>query len=158
MASTRAQINQVVLEQAQPHEPDWLLQFLSDFATMTESEQDAALDGLSATDRGALLALSEQRTATAGADLVEVLDAGQAGIEKLYEVLDPEELHTVIGLAAREHPQLLVEALFAAVVLHRNWQGQEPPAIASLRERWHWHVHERVVAARERAGESSGSA
>jgi hypothetical protein len=56
----------------------------------------------------------------------------------------------VINLAVRRYPNIVVEALFAAVVLHRGWGEAEPAAIVALRERWHWHVHEQVVAARER--------
>lgn len=129
---------------------DWVLRFLSDFASMTEEERDAAIDALPSEGRGALVALAEQRAATAGANLVEVLDAGQAGLEKLYEVLAPGDLFTVINLAVREHPNIVVEALFAAVVLHRNWHEHEPASILELREAWHWHVHEQVVAARAR--------
>jgi hypothetical protein len=133
-------------------EPDWVLRFLSEFASMSEDERDAAIDALPSEGRGALVALAEQRTATAEANLIEVLDGGQAGLEKLYDVTAPCDLFTVINLAAREHPNIVVEALFAAVVLHRNWHEQEPAEILALREAWHWHVHEGVVAARERAG------
>jgi hypothetical protein len=129
---------------------DWLPGFLSEFSSMSEAERDAAIEALPPQGRGALVALAEQRAATACADLIAVLDAGQGGLDKLYEVVEPADLFTVINLAVREQPSLVVEALFAAVVLHRNWHQEEPAAIVALRERWHWHVHEQVVAARER--------
>ncbi len=135
-------------------EEDWVLRFLGEFASMSEEQRDAAIDALPAQARGALVALAEQRAMSASADLVEVLDAGQGGLEKLYEVTAPEDLLTVINLAVRERPNIVAEALFAAVVLHRNWRQEEPAAILELREGWHWHVHEQVVAARARAGES----
>lgn len=126
---------------------DWLVMFLQEFASMSEEERDAAIDTLSPQERGALVALAEARTATAGADLVEVLDAGQAGLEKLYELIQPADLFAVINLAVREYPNIVVEALFAAVVLHRGWDKEEPTAIIALRERWHWHLHEQLGAA-----------
>jgi hypothetical protein len=129
-----------------------VLRFLGEFASMSEEERDAAIDALPSEGRGALVALAEQRAVTASADLVELLDGGQAGLEKLYEVAAPEDLFTVINLAVRERPNIVVEALFAAVVLHRNWHESEPAAIVALREAWHWHVHEQVVAAREHEG------
>ena len=85
---------------------------------------------------------AEARDATAAANLVEVLDAGHAGLEKLYEVTDPADLLTVINLTSRERPNLVAETLFAAVVVHRGWTGWEPAAISELREQWIWHVHE----------------
>jgi len=129
---------------------DWLLQFLSEFASMSEAERDAAIDALLPEGREALLALAEARTATAEADLLEVLDAGHAGLERLYDVTDPADLFAVINLAVRDHPNLVVEALFAAVVAHRGWARGEPEAIVALRERWIWHVHEQISTARER--------
>lgn len=133
-------------------EEDWLLGFLHEFASMSEEERDAAIDALSPEDRGALVALAEARTAAAQADLIEVLDAGQGGLDKLYELVAPVDLFAVINLAVRERPSIVVEALFAAVVLHRGWDREEPAAIVALREGWHWHVHERITAAR-REGE-----
>jgi hypothetical protein len=56
----------------------------------------------------------------------------------------------MIDLAAAERPALVVEALFAAVVLHRGPYDEEPRAIVELREQWHWHVHALVDAARRR--------
>jgi hypothetical protein len=138
-------------------EEDWVLRFLAEFASMSEEQRDAAIDALPTEGRGALVALAEQRAATAEANLVDVLDAGQDGLEKLYEVLAPGDLFTVINLAARERPNIVVEALFAAVVLHRNWHQEEPAAILELREAWHWHVHEQVVAAREREHHTPGA-
>ncbi len=126
---------------------DWLLRFLHEFASMSEEERDAAIDALSPADRDALVALADVRAATAGADLVQILDAGQSGLDKLYELTQPVDLFTVITLAVREHPNIVVEAMFAAVVLHRGWHEQEPAAIVALREAWHWHVYERIGAA-----------
>ncbi|MGO9488794.1 MAG: hypothetical protein ACLQBB_07180 [Solirubrobacteraceae bacterium] len=130
-------------------EDDLLLGFLERFASMSEDERDAAIDALPPRDRDALLALADARARTAQADLIAVLDAGQDGLEKLYGVAAPTDLYTVIHLAAAERPQLLVEALFAAVVLHRGWD-QEPAEIVALREGWHWHVHEQVTATQAR--------
>src|SRR5271167_2881864 len=93
---------------------DWLLRFLHEFASMSEGERDAAIDTLSPEEQGALVALADARTATAGADLIQVLDAGQGGLEKLYELIQPADLFAVIDLAVREHPNIVVEALFAA--------------------------------------------
>jgi hypothetical protein len=59
------------------------------------------------------------------------------------------ELLAAINLAVREQPNLVVEALFAAVVLHRRWDQQEPTAMLALRERWHWHVYEQLPASEE---------
>ncbi len=129
---------------------DWVLRFLERFAAMSESERDAAIDALSPNDRDALLALADARAKTADADPIEVLDAGQGGLDKLYKVAQPADLLAVINLAAAERPALVVEALFAAVILHRGWDEGEPAAIVDLRERWHWHVHEQVDAARQR--------
>ncbi|HLM86651.1 MAG TPA: hypothetical protein VK272_10740 [Solirubrobacteraceae bacterium] len=126
---------------------DWLPRFLYEFASMSEHERDAAIDALSPTDRHSLLALAEARTATAEADLIEILDAGQAGLDKLYELTQPADLFAVINLAVREHPNIVGEALFAAVVLHRGWDEEKPAAIVALREGWYWHVHERIAAA-----------
>jgi hypothetical protein len=126
---------------------DWLLRFLHEFASMSEQERDAAIDTLSADEQGALVALADARTATAGADLVEVLDAGQRGLDRLYELTQPADLFAVINLAVTEHPNIVVDALFAAVVLHRGWNKQEPAAIIALRERWHWHLYEQLGSA-----------
>jgi hypothetical protein len=126
---------------------DWLLGFLFEFASMSEEQRDAAIDALSPADQDALVALSEARAAAAKADLIEILDAGQGGLDKLYELVEPADLYAVINLAVREHPNIVVEALFAAVVLHRGWDEREPAAIVSLREGWHWHVHERIAGA-----------
>lgn len=123
---------------------DWLLGFLEEFASMPEAERDAAIEALSPEARGALVALAEARAATAGTDLIEALDDGQGGLDRLHEVVDPVDLLAVINLAVREQPSLVVEALFAAVVLHRRWDQQEPSAMLALRERWHWHVYEQI--------------
>jgi hypothetical protein len=123
---------------------DWLVKFLQGFASMSEEERDAAIDALPPESRDAIVALAEQRATTAATDLVEVLDAGQAGLDKLYEVLEPADLFTVINLAVREQPNIVVEALFAAVILHRGWDKGEPAAIVALREQWHWHVYEQI--------------
>jgi hypothetical protein len=127
-------------------EEDWLLGFLNEFASMSEEQRDAAIDALSPADQDALVALAEARATAARADLIEVLDAGQGGLDKLYELVAPADLFAVINLAVREHPNIVVEALFAAVVLHRGWDQREPAAIVALREGWHWHVHERITA------------
>jgi hypothetical protein len=132
---------------------DWLLRFLYEFASMSDQERDAAIDALSPEDRDALMALAEARAATAEADLIEILDAGHVGLDKLYELREPSDLFAVINLAVKEHPNIVVEALFAAVVLHRNWDEHEPAAIEALREGWHWRVHEQVVAALPRKGD-----
>jgi hypothetical protein len=130
-------------------EEDWLLKFLSEFAWMSERERDVALDALSPERREALVSLAEVRAATASADLIDALDEGHAGLDKLYEVGDPADLYAVINLALRERPNILVQALFAAVIVHRGWSDdEEPPAIAALREAWIWHVHEQVSAER----------
>ena len=128
---------------------DRLLVFLHEFASMSESERDAAVEGLAQEDRDALIALEAARAATAKANLIEVLDSGHGGLDKLREVSDPTELFTVINLAARERPDLFIEALFAAVVLYRGWDAAEPAAIVALREEWHWNVHQQIRAARE---------
>ncbi len=124
---------------------DWLLKFLYEFASMSDAQRDAAIDGLSAEDRSALVALADARAATVDADLIEILNAGQIGLEKLYELTEPADLFAVINLAIGEHPKIVVEALFAAVVLHRG-REQKPPAIVALREGWHWRVHEQLEA------------
>ena len=129
---------------------DWLLRFLYEFASMSEEQRDAAIDALSPADRRSLLALAEARAATAETDLIEILDAGQAGLDKLYELTRPAELFAVINLAVRERPNIVVEALFAAVVLHQGWDQGEPAAIVALREQWHWHVYDQIRAAQER--------
>jgi hypothetical protein len=135
------------------HEPgdDWLLRFLSEFAAMPEQEREAAIDALPPEQREALLALADARADAAEADLVAALDEGHAGLDRLYRVSDPAELFAAIGLAAKENPQLVVEALFAAVVAHRSWAPGEPPAIVALREQWIWHVHE-LIKTRRRLG------
>ncbi len=132
---------------------DWLLRFLSEFASMSEQARDAAIDALPLERRDALLALAEARAATAEADLVGALDAGHGGLERLYEVTQPADLFAVISLAARDRPNLLIEALFAAVVIHRGWAKGEPASIVALREQWIWHVHEQISALQEQ-GES----
>jgi hypothetical protein len=132
---------------------DWLLRFLSEFASMSEQARDAAIDALPPERRDALLALAEARAATAEADLVGALDAGHGGLERLYEVTQPADLFAVISLAARDRPNLLIEALFAAVVIHRGWAKGEPASIVALREQWIWHVHEQISALQEQ-GES----
>jgi hypothetical protein len=129
---------------------DWLLKFLNEFAAMSEEERDAAIDALPAEGRDALVALAEARAETADADLIGSLDAGHAGLDRLYEVTNPDDLFAVISLAVRDRPSIVVEALFAAVVLHRSWDEGEPAAINELRERWHWHVHELITAEQER--------
>jgi len=129
---------------------DWLVGFLHDFASLSEEERDAAIDALPAEDRDAILALAEVKEATPETGLVQVLDAGQVGLEKLYELSEPGELHTLIALAVRQHPNIVVEALFAAVVLHRGWDQEEPSEILALREQWHWHVHEQFAAREHR--------
>ncbi len=134
---------------------DWLLRFLYEFASMSEAERDAAIDALAPADRAALVALAEARADTAEADLIEILDAGQGGLDKLYELEQPADLFAVINLAVREHPNIVVEALFAAVVLHRGWDERSPAAIVALREGWHWYVHERIAAPEREAGEGS---
>jgi hypothetical protein len=125
---------------------DWLVGFLRDFASLTDEQRDAALDALPAEDRDALLALAQAREATPQEGLVQVLDAGQAGLEKLYGLREPADLYTLIALAVRQHPNIVVEAMFAAVVLHRGWDQEEPSEILALREQWHWHVHEQFAA------------
>ena len=138
-------------------EQDWLVRFLSEFASMSEDDRDAAIEALSRERREALVALSEARETTATANLIEVLDAGHAGLEKLYEATEPADLYTVINVAIRERPNLVADALFAAVVVHRGWTGSEPEAIAALRDQWIWHVHELIQAAQEGDGGQAGS-
>jgi hypothetical protein len=132
---------------------DWLVGFLRDFASRSEEERDAAIDALPAEDRDAILALGQAREATPQEGLVDVLSAGQVGLEKLYELREPVDLYTLIALAVRQHPNIVVEALFAAVVLHRGWDQEEPSEILALREQWHWHVHEQF-SAQERGDDS----
>ncbi|HTU77679.1 MAG TPA: hypothetical protein VMF09_02850 [Solirubrobacteraceae bacterium] len=132
---------------------DRLLGFLYEFASMSEEERDAAIDALSQADRDALVMLAEARTATAEADMIQILDAGQSGLDKLQELVQPADLLAVINLAVREYPNIVVEALFAAVILHRGWDEREPAAIVALREGWHWHVHERIAAQRAAAAQ-----
>jgi hypothetical protein len=134
-------------------EEDWVVRFLREFASMSEEERDAAIEALSSEGRGALVTLAEQRGVTAATDLTRVLDAGQGGLDKLYEVSEPADLFTVINLAVRGQPNLVVEALFAAVVLHRGWDEEQPAAIVALREQWHWHVYEQIRGAREHEGD-----
>ena len=123
---------------------DRLLGFLREFASMTEHERDAAVQALPENDRNALIALEAARAATADVDLMEVLDAGHGGLDKLRTLTDPAELLTVINLAARERPDLFAEALFAAIVLYRGWGASQPAEIVRLREQWHWHVHQQI--------------
>jgi hypothetical protein len=123
---------------------DWLLAFLYEFASMSDEQRDAAIDALSPEHRSALITLADARATTAEADLIEILNAGQIGLEKLYELTEPADLFAVINLAVGEHPNILVEALFAAVVLHRGWDEQTPAAIVALRESWHWRVHQQL--------------
>jgi hypothetical protein len=134
---------------------DWLVEFLRDFASLSEEERDATIDALPSADRDAILALAEAREVTPEAGLIQVLDAGQVGLEKLYELREPGDLYTLINLAVRQHPNIVVEALFAAVILHRGWDQEEPSPILELREQWHWHMHEQFVA-RERENDSEG--
>jgi len=126
---------------------DWLLAFLYEFASMSDEQRDAAIDALSPEHRSELISLADARSATAEADLIEILDAGQVGLEKLYELTEPADLFAVINLAVGEQPKIVVEALFAAVVLHRGWDKQKPAAILGLREGWHWRVHQRLETA-----------
>lgn len=127
-------------------EEDRLLDFLREFAAMSEQERDRAVQSLPECDRSALLALEAARAATAGADLMEVLDSGHAGLDRLREVTDPAQLLTAINLAARERPDLFAETLFAAIVLYRGWGASQPTEIVRLREQWHWHVHQQIEA------------
>jgi hypothetical protein len=131
-------------------EEDWLIGFLAEFASMSEAERDAAIDSLPPESRDELLALARARAATADADLIEILNAGQDGLEKLHRLGQPLDVLTVINLAVREQPSIVVEALFAAVVLHREWDEGVPAAIVALRERWYGHLREQVAAAQER--------
>ena len=100
---------------------DWLVEFLRDFASLSEEDRDAAIDALPPANRDAILALAEAREVTPEASLLQVLDAGQVGLEKLYELREPGDLYTLINLAVRQNPNIVVEALFAAVILHRGW-------------------------------------
>jgi hypothetical protein len=128
---------------------DELLAFLREFAAMSQQERDAAVEALPENDRNALIALEAARAATADVDLMEVLDGGHGGLDKLREVTDPAELLMVINLAARERPDLFAEALFAAIVLYRGWGASQPTEIVRLREQWHWHVHQQVKTTHE---------
>ena len=130
-------------------EDDWLVRFLAEFASMSEEQRDAAIDALPDEGRDALLALAGARGQAAEADLIAVLDAGHAGLDRLYGVTEPADLYAVINLAARDHPNIVVEALFAAVVAHRGWTEEEPAAIVALREQWIWHVHDLIREAQE---------
>jgi hypothetical protein len=132
---------------------DWLVEFLRDFASLSEEDRDAAIDALPPANRDAILALAEAREVTPEASLLQVLDAGQVGLEKLYELREPGDLYTLVNLAVRQNPNIVVEALFAAVILHRGWDQEEPSEILALREQWHWHVHEQF-SARERGDDS----
>jgi hypothetical protein len=132
-----------------PEGDDWLLRFLSEFATMSEQEREAAIDALPAARQQALIALADVRAEAARTDLLAVLDEGHGGLDRLYRVTDPAELYAAIRLAAAENPALVVEALFAAVVAHRSWAPGEPEAIVSLREQWIWHIHEQIQAGGE---------
>ncbi len=134
---------------------DWLLKFLTEFASMSEQERDAAIDALPPASRDALLALAETRAATAEADLIGALDAGHGGLETLYGVSEPADLFALISLAVRDQPRIVVEALFAAVVVHRGWAKGESDAIVALREQWIWHVHEQISEAQEQADPSA---
>jgi hypothetical protein len=121
---------------------DWLLRFLSEFSSMPEDERDAALASLPVDRREAILALADARTQAEQADLIAALDAGHVGLDRLYRVNNPAELYAVLRLAVTEHPEIVVETLFAAVVAHRSWAPGEPSAIVALREQWVWHLHE----------------
>ena len=105
---------------------DWLVEFLRDFASLSEEDRDAAIDALPPANRDAILALAEAREVAPEAGLLQVLDAGQVGLEKLYELREPGDLYTLINLAVRQNPNIVVEALFAAVILHRGWDQEEP--------------------------------
>ncbi len=123
-------------------EEDVVLGFLARFASMSEEERDAAVDALTSEERDALIALAQARAAAAEEDLVRVLSAGSDGLDRLREVGEPSDLLTVINLAVRERPELVVEALFASLVIYRGWDSAEPEAVAELRERWHMHIHQ----------------
>ena len=123
-------------------EEDVVLGFLARFASMSEEERDAAVDALTQEERDALIALAQSRAVAAEEDLVRVLSSGNDGLERLREVREPSDLLTVINLAVRERPELVVEALFAALVIYRGWDSAEPEAVAELRERWHMHIHQ----------------
>ncbi len=138
-------------------EQDVVLGFLARFASMSEEERDAAIDALTEQERDALIALAQSRAAAAEEDLVRVLSSGIEGLDRLREVREPADLLTVINLAVRERPELVVEALFAALVIYRGWDSSEPEAVAELRERWHMHIHEQPnepIAPEEHDGEA----
>jgi hypothetical protein len=120
---------------------DVVLRFLARFATMSEQERDEALDALSPADRDALIALEEARRSTTGVDLLGVLSAGREGLEELSRTADPEDLLAVIELAAREQPELVVQALFAAVVF-RHRGDEQAAAVGVLLEQWQRQVGE----------------
>ena len=105
---------------------DELLWLIHQLPSMSEAERAALTESLAPKDRAALESIEAARAATADADLIEVLDSGQAGLDRLREMSTPAELLTVINLAARERPNLFAEALFAAVVLYRGWDASEP--------------------------------
>jgi|GEM_PF-1714611 len=119
---------------------DVVLEFLARYVAMSERERDQALEELSPVDREALIALSKARTETAEADLLRTLTSGHEGLQKLCQVVEPDDLLTAISLAAHENPALVVEALFAAVVLNRGADEPDPVPIAVLREQWRRQV------------------
>ena len=125
-------------------EEDVVLGFLARFASMSEKERDAAIDALTAEERDALIALAQARVTAAEDDLLRILSSGNDGLDRLREVLEPSDLLSVINLAVRERPELVVEALFATLVIYRGWDSAEPDAVAQLRERWHMHIHQQV--------------
>jgi len=115
---------------------DVVLGFLARFAVMSEQERDEALDALSPADRDALIALQQARTSSADVDLLGILSAGREGLEQIRAMEDPVDLLAVIDLATRERPELVVHALFAAVVLGLLPDVADPAAIGALREQW----------------------
>ena len=125
-------------------EEDVVLGFLARFASMSEKERDAAIDALTAEERDALIALAQARVTAAEDDLLRLLSSGSEGLDRLREVQEPSDLLSVINLAVRERPELVVEALFATLVIYRGWDSAEPDAFAALRERWHMHIHQEV--------------
>ena len=126
-------------------EEDVVLGFLARFASMSEKERDAAVDALTQEERDALIALAQSRATAAEDDLLRLLSSGNDGLERLREVHEPSDLLSVINLAVRERPELVVEALFATLVIYRGWDSAEPEAVAELRERWHMHIHQQPV-------------
>ena len=125
-------------------EEDLVLGFLARFASMSEQERDAAIDGLTAEERDALIALAQARATAAEEDLLRILSSGHEGLDRLRGVQEPTDLLSVINLAVRERPELVVEALFATLVIYRGWDSAEPDAVAALRERWHKHIRRQV--------------